>query len=362
MTPENSQNINVSERYIYEYVYPYRIYKGWGREYQHEICIVSLKNKPEEKKIRFRKRYFGVSRKMKTAGETQPRWVYLPGFNLNPKKEFSRFFDIIQKIKEGKVQDIVDLIQSTDFNLQANNLDKLSKILKNYSVKKRRTKKDIIERTRMQQEIAQLSEKVNVLSDKNRRLKLQSFKNKTPDYRKILKRIKSDLERESHNEPYFQAKFTENKWIFGPWYEDVLPKRKPDVSNEPDFVLKRFDGFLDIVEIEAPGKPIFTNPDKSGKMRPRAELTQALTQVINYIDLYNENYMKEFYNTYQTNVENPLNPYKPKGLVIIGRDKKPERKHLRQFNSYLNNVTIVTYDEFLHNSETILEFVAHQIL
>ena len=30
MTPENSQNINVSERYIYEYVYPYRIYKGWG--------------------------------------------------------------------------------------------------------------------------------------------------------------------------------------------------------------------------------------------------------------------------------------------------------------------------------------------
>ena len=61
-------------------------------------------------------------------------------------------------------------------------------------------------------------------------------------------------------------------------------------------------------------------------MRPRAELTQTLTQVINYIDLYNENYMKEFYNTYQTNVENPLNPYKPKGLVIIGRDKKPERK------------------------------------
>ena len=114
------------------------------------------------------------------------------GFRLTPRKN-SLDLSISFKIKEGKVQDIVDSIQSTDFNLQANNLDKLSKILKNYSVKKRRTKKDIIERTRMQQEIAQLSEKVNVLSDKNRRLKLQSFKNKTPDYRKILKRIKSDL-------------------------------------------------------------------------------------------------------------------------------------------------------------------------
>ena len=82
-----------------------------------------------------------------------------------------------------------------------------------------------------------------------------------------------------------------------------------DTSNQPDFVLKRFDGFADIVEIETLGKSLFGIPDKSDKTQPRAELTQALYQVMNYIDPYNENYTTQFYKNYPKNVENPLNPY-----------------------------------------------------
>lgn len=346
--------------YIYEYVYPFRLYSSFGREYRYEFCIVSLKNDPDKKIIRFRKRYFGISKSMKIAGETEPRWVIQRTFNLNPQKDFPKFFEIAKKFREGKLQDVNDLVQSIDFDFQTNHIATLTKSLKGYSDKKRRTKKDNLERTHMQEEIARLSEKINVLIEQNRTLRLQNFKTNTSDYLKVLKKLKSNLKKEAENEPYFQEKFSENKWIFGPWYEDIMPKRKADASNEPDFVLKRFDGFVDIVEIEAPSKPLFRNPDKSGKTQPRAELIQALTQVINYIDSYNENYMKEFYNTYQANIENPLNPYKPRGIVIIGRDKTMERNILRQFNSYLNNVTIMTYDDFFHTSESILEFVARK--
>lgn len=358
MTPEKSSNTTEYNHYNYEYVYPYRIYKGWGKEHRHEICIVSLKKDPNNKIIRFRKRYFGISQKMKIAGETEPRWINRQGFNLNTQKDFPRFFDIIQKFKEGRLRDVNELFQSINFDSQTKHITKLAKSLRVYSGKKRITKQDNIERTGMQEEITRLSEKVSDLNDQNRKLRLQNFKTNTSDYLKVIRNIKSELEKESDNESYFQKKFSENKWIFGPWYENVLPKKMADTSNQPDFVLKRFDGFADIVEIEAPGKPLFRTPNKSEKTQPRSELIQALYQVMNYIDSYNENYTTQFYKDYPMNIENPLNPYKPRGLVIIGRDKLSERKLLRQFNSFLNNVMIITYDEFLHNSESIIQLVS----
>lgn len=134
-------------------------------------------------------------------------------------------------------------------------------------------------------------------------------------------------------------------------------KRKADTENQPDFILKRYDGFADIVEIEAPSKQLFTKPNKSKKSQPRSELIQAFAQIIDYVDSYNYKFKEELYKDYEDGLDNPLNPYKPRGLLIIGRDKKNERRKLRQLNSFLNNVSIITYDEFISTAESMLSFI-----
>ena len=81
------------------------------------------------------------------------------------------------------------------------------------------------------------------------------------------------------------------------------------------------------------------------------------TQIIDYIDSYNYKYKDELYKDFDKGIDNPLNPYKPRGLLIIGRYKKVESKKLRQLNSFLNNISIITYDEFLLNAESMLDFI-----
>lgn len=349
-----------SDSYKYEHIFPYRVYRAWGKEHQFDFCIISHKSSPDKKVIRLQKRFFGVTKAMAQRGETQPRWAIYDSFNLNPALDFPSFYAIIGKFKSGQLSELRGVIQSIDFDGPTSRIVGLTKKLKNYSSKHAKSRRDVDEHAKTQEEINTLLEKVNLLNEQNRRLRIQSYKANVSRYRKALKDARASLVTEASNEAFFQDLFTRNKWIFGPWYEDVLPKKKADTDNQPDFVLKRFDGFVDVVEIEAPSKYLFTIPDKSNKSQPRAELTQALAQVIDYIDSYNENYKDQFFKSYASDAQNPLNPYKPRGLLIIGRDKKVERMKLRQFNSFLNNVVIITYDEFLQNSESIMELAVTQ--
>jgi hypothetical protein len=294
---------------------------------------------------------------MKEQRQNTPKWIVYDSFNLNSKKDFPSFFKILQKFREGKLDEVKEVLESIDFNTQVKQISSLNKELKSITKKPRKSKADKEELNKKQERIKELNSRIKELNEENRKLKLQSFKSNIDSYRKVLKTIRNDLTTFEKDEPHFQTLLTENKWIFGPWYEDVLPKRKADTANEPDFVLKRFDGFADIVEIEAPGKELFTKPDRSKKSQPRSELIQAFSQIIDYIDSYNEAFKDEFYKDAMNGIDNPLNPYRPKGIVIIGRFKKSEKIKLRQLNSFLNHVSIITYDEFIRNSESMLDFI-----
>lgn len=346
-----------SDYYVYDYLYTYRTYLAWGKTYYLDFCILADKTNPHKKTIRFQKRFFGVTKKMRSQGETRSRWVIFNYFNLNPTKDFPSFYKILQKFREGKLDEVAEVIESIDFNSQVKQIAVLSKDLKSFLKKKRKTKKHKTEINLKQEKIDKLSNEIKKVNEENRKLKLQKFKTNIKEYRLVIKEIKTNLDKRSNNEHYFQQIFSNHKWIFGPWFDDVIPKRKADAQNEPDFVLKRYDGFCDVVEIEAPGKKLFTKPDKSKKSQPRAELIQALSQVIDYIDSYNESFMREYYRDAESCVENPLNPYRPRGLLIIGRDNKDERKKLRQLNSFLNHITIMTYDEFLMNARSMLDLL-----
>lgn len=272
MDTEDLKHQLENEFYSYEHIFTYRIYNAWGRTFYLDFCILSDKQKPDKKVIRFQKRLFGITKNMTKSGETKPRWVVFDTFNLNPEQDFPRFYDIMQKFKEGKLDEVNYIVQSIDLNTETKQMAKLSQSLRKYSSKERRNRRERQELHKSQEEVVRLSSKLNMLNEQNRKLRLQSFKANIGQYRKVLIGIRRNLDKEADNESYFQEELSVNKWIFGPWYEDVLPKRKADTRNEPDFVLKRFDGFADIVEIEAPSKLLFRTPDKSNKSQPRAEL------------------------------------------------------------------------------------------
>lgn len=346
-----------TEYYSYDYIFTYRTYTGWGKKHFYDFCVLTDKENPERKVLRFQKRFFGITKKMTGAGETNPRWIVYDKFNLNVKKDFPSFYKILQKFKDGKLEQLEDLVESLDFSLPVHHMESLKNDLKKFEKTNKKSNEVKNELKKKNEKIIKLNDQIKQLNEENRNLKIQSIKTNINEYKGIIKKIKYSLTKEADNEPCFQKYFSDNKWIFGPWFEDVIPKRKADIKNEPDFVLKRFDGFCDVVEIEAPGKELFTKPNKSNKSQPKAELTQAFSQIIDYIDSYMDNYKNEFYKDYESGLQNPLNPYKPRGLVIIGRDKTSERKKLRQFNSFLNHITILTYDEFLRNVESMLDFI-----
>lgn len=335
---------------VYEFlkIYTYRSYRLFGRDYFCDICLV--KNRESNKVfIRLQKRWFGISKKMKKAGEGNARWIVIKAYNFPQKYEFERARIIFNKISKGEISETKKPVDIGGVNLAVDEIKNLNVRLKKLRKIKRKDKKN-------REEIERLKDQINFLDVENKVLKKDRIKSQIPEFRTMIKYSISNLDN-GKNENFFQELFTENNWIFGPSYEDVIPKRKADPENQPDFILKRYDGFCDIVEIEKPNKPLFTKPDKSGKSQVAASLSHAISQTMDYIDSYNTNYYKLFYQDYQKNITNPVHAYHPRGFVIIGRDKNTDRKKLRQLNSFLHNIIVLTYDEFLNQSERMINIL-----
>lgn len=330
---------------IYEYlkIFTYRSYRLFGKNYFCDICLVKNLNKKKDF-IRLQKRWFGLSKKMKAAGKTKPRWITIQSYNFPQKFEFERARKIFNQINKGAVSGI----NIAGADLAMGEIKKLQLRVKKLRKIKTKSKKH-------KEEITNLKEEISFLDTENKALKKDLLKSQVPEFRKLIKKASADLNKQDEN--YFQKLLEKNTWIFGPSYEEVIPKKKADPENQPDFVLKRYDGFSDIVEIERPTQLLFTKPDKSGKSHPSALLTHAISQAMDYIDSYNENFQKMFYKDVQKGNSNPIHSYYPKGLVIIGRDRNTDRKKLRQLNNFLHNIIVLTYDEFFKQSERMLNIL-----
>ena len=337
-----------SDSYEFLNVFTYRSYRLYGKDYFCDICLV--KNRERKRVfVRLQKRWHGLSKKMIAAGDKKPRWIIVQSYNFPQKFEFERARKIFNEISKGTIQDNKDVVTSlTNTDLAKDEMKRLRERIRKIQKSKKRDKKS-------QEEIVKLKEQIKFLDTENKALKKNLLKSQIPEFRKAVKAAVSYLDKKGEN--FFQKFLEKNDWIFGPNYEEVIPKRKADPENQPDFILKRYDGFSDIVEIEKPDKPLFTKPDKSKKSQPTAALIHAISQTMDYIDSYNQKFKELFYDDTQRGVQNPIHPYYPKGLVIIGRDKNTDRKKLRQLNNFLHNIIVLTYDEFLKQSERMIDIL-----
>ncbi len=158
------------------------------------------------------------------------------------------------------------------------------------------------------------------------------------------------------NEEVWQRFFAENSWILGSDFVEILDERQLDVENITDYLLKSYDGFVDIVELKLPTEQFWTD-----KYIPKSELTTATMQCNRYI-LQTERKINdlEFSKKIQ---QTPI--VKPRITLIYGRSvswNNDEKEAYRVLNSSYSNLNIISYDHLLERAKRLIGIVDIEIL
>jgi len=173
------------------------------------------------------------------------------------------------------------------------------------------------------------------------------LKSQVPTYKRALAEFKR-LVRDQKTEAVYQKFFEKNAWLLGLEYIRAKPQEQAGSEDIPDFLMERFDGYCDIIELKRPSHPLFI--EEGGKSKQSKELKNAISEVMDYIDYYSEQYSYEL-------VHHDQNVYKPVAKIIIGSSLSDDhKKKLRQHNSYLHRIVILTYDEVAQSAEQVIKF------
>lgn len=155
-------------------------------------------------------------------------------------------------------------------------------------------------------------------------------------------------------ESFWQKWFSKNKWILGSEYIEILDERMIDTSNIADYLMKAFDGFLDVVEIKKPnGMNFWLSTKDHDNYVPSADLVKAITQCQNYLyEIERESNSSKFLEkTKGTKI------IKPRCLLVFGRSNnwdKDQCEAYRILNASLNQITILTYDHLIDRAKNVL--------
>lgn len=155
-----------------------------------------------------------------------------------------------------------------------------------------------------------------------------------------------------------------NPWIMGLSYVRTRGRVKIP-RGEIDFVLERYDGFFDIVELKGPDDVIINERSDSGAERPPSAsaytlgpaIAGALAQAHHYRSTLDQG--RDLHEQYGL-----ADSRQPRILILIGRSTDMSdsgREILRQLNLSLHRVEVIPYDllgrrtgGFLDNIETLL--------
>ncbi|MDE0092864.1 MAG: DUF4263 domain-containing protein [Oligoflexia bacterium] len=156
-------------------------------------------------------------------------------------------------------------------------------------------------------------------------------------------------------EPEWQKWFKENSWVLGTEFVEILDERMIDTQNITDYLMKAYDGFLDIVEIKRPKGSLsfWANKKDHENLVPSMHLVRAITQSTKYIyEVEREANSVKFLERTKG-----IKTIKPRCILIFGRSNNwtiEHREAYRILNSSYHNLTIMTYDHVLDRAKRIL--------
>lgn len=157
-------------------------------------------------------------------------------------------------------------------------------------------------------------------------------------------------------ESYWQKWFTDNKWVLGSDFAQIIDERHIDTENIADYIMRAFDGFIDLVEIKKPnGLPFWASTKDHDNYVPSSDLTKAITQCLNYIyEIEREANSQKFIKRTKSKV------VKPRCILVFGRSDSwndEQREAYRILNSAYNQLTILTYDHLLSRAKNVLGII-----
>lgn len=161
-----------------------------------------------------------------------------------------------------------------------------------------------------------------------------------------------DVER---TESFWQNWFSQNKWVLGSEYLNILPERDIDTNDIADYLMRSIDGFLDVVEIKRPDLQFWAGPDSHGNYYPTAQLTAAISQCLNYL------YRIELQSNSVEFMErvDGTKTVKPQCMLVYGRSDdwgEDKMRTLRILNAAYHQLHIITYDQLLLRAKQLLGF------
>jgi hypothetical protein len=159
----------------------------------------------------------------------------------------------------------------------------------------------------------------------------------------------------------WQRWFEENQWVFGSDFIQIVGERRIDVEHIADYLMKAYDGFLDLIEIKRPegGLRFWAESRDHGNLVAHSDLTKAITQATRYLyEIEREANSVKF----QSRVGG-LKTIKPRCTLIFGRSRawgEDEREAYRILNASYHNLSILTSDHVLDRARRILDLRAEQ--
>jgi hypothetical protein len=170
--------------------------------------------------------------------------------------------------------------------------------------------------------------------------RLQDVRVSAAGYQQLLDDPRSnevDLQRYIENHP----------WLIGLDYSRVRARR--DVPRGSlDFVLERFDGFHDLLELKSPGDSIIDAPDAMDDVGPSASaysLSRALANALAQVHVY-----RDTLTAHESTVEQLYglaHSRDPRIVIVIGQVRNlpaHRRRVLEQLNRSLHRVEVIPYD------------------
>ncbi len=191
----------------------------------------------------------------------------------------------------------------------------------------------------------------------------QRIAERLDDARGVTEQYSALLE-EGSTETELQRFIESNPWLLGLDYVQVRPRRALP-RGEMDFILERYDGFHDLLELKSPQDQIIIAPNAVDGVPPSAsafslspDLSVALAQVHVYRDVLSQapEILDEQYGLPST--------IDPRVIIVIGQvGPLPDHRKrvLRALNLSLHRVEVVPYDVLAQRARTILDNVERHL-
>jgi len=167
-------------------------------------------------------------------------------------------------------------------------------------------------------------------------------------FRNAYSEFEKMIDNSNLKEKDYQKILEKNPWFFGGEYIKAYSQKRAGAELIADFLLENYDGFHDVVEIKRPDHKIFVGPGNN--LKPSSECMCGVSRIMDYLDYYERNVQEEYWKTGKE-------IYKPRGIVVIGRNQNINRRKLRQFNSYISSIEIWTYDDLLIKGKKLIELI-----